>query len=82
MPRFCQITGKHVMKGNRRSHAMNATKRCFLPNLHYHRFWVMSAKRFIVLRVSAKGMRMIDKKGIEVFLRKLHSTSSRLVHYE
>lgn len=56
------------MSGNNVSHANNATKRRYLPNLHYHRFWVSSENRFIRLRVSAAGMRLIDKKGIDVVL--------------
>ncbi|MGP1945586.1 MAG: 50S ribosomal protein L28 [Arsenophonus sp. ER-QC15-MAG3] len=72
MSRVCQITGKRSISGNNRSHAMNATKRRFLPNLHFHRFWVESKKRFIRLRISAKGIRIIDKNGIEVVLNKLH----------
>ncbi|MGP1930312.1 MAG: 50S ribosomal protein L28 [Arsenophonus sp. ET-YP4-MAG3] len=72
MSRICQITGKRSVSGNNRSHAMNATKRRFFPNLHSHRFWIESKKRFIKLRVSTKGIRIIDKKGIEVFFSKLH----------
>ncbi|AGJ61374.1 50S ribosomal protein L28 [Candidatus Moranella endobia PCVAL] len=68
MSRVCQVTGKQPVSGNNRSHAMNATKRRFLPNLHYHRFWMAREKRFIKLRVSTKGMRVIDKKGIELVL--------------
>ena len=60
MSRVCQVTGKRPVTGNNRSHALNATKRRFLPNLHSHRFWVESEKRFVTLRVSAKGMRGID----------------------
>ncbi|MGP1939049.1 MAG: 50S ribosomal protein L28 [Arsenophonus sp. ET-DL9-MAG3] len=71
MSRVCQITGKRSISGNNRSHAMNATKRRFLPNLHSHRFWVESKKRFIRLRVSAKGIRIIDKKGIEAIFSEL-----------
>ena len=56
------------MSGNNVSHANNATKRRYLPNLHYHRFWVSSENRFVRLRVSAAGMRLIDKKGIDVVL--------------
>ena len=65
MSRVCQVTGKQPMVGNNVSHANNKTKRRFLPNLSYHRFWVESEKRWVRLRVSAKGMRIIDKKGIE-----------------
>lgn len=68
MSRVCQITGKKPMKGNHRSHAMNAVKRRFLPNLHFHKFWLENEKKFIKLRVSTKGIRIIDKKGIEKFL--------------
>lgn len=73
MSRICQVTGKRPVSGNNRSHAMNATKRRFLPNLHLHRFWVEIEKRFITLRVSAKAMRIIDKKGIEIVLADLHA---------
>ncbi|MGP1871050.1 MAG: 50S ribosomal protein L28 [Arsenophonus sp.] len=77
MSRVCQITGKRSISGNNRSHAMNATKRRFLPNLHFHRFWVESKKRFIRLRISAKGIRIIDKNGIEVVLNKLHTLDKK-----
>lgn len=73
MSRVCQVTGKRPMSGNKRSHAMNATKRRFLPNLHSHRFWVESEKRFVKLRVSAKGMRIIDKQGIDAVLAELRT---------
>ncbi|CUX96228.1 50S ribosomal protein L28 [Candidatus Gullanella endobia] len=71
MSRVCQVTGKHPISGNNRSHAMNATKRRFIPNIHSHRFWVESKKCFFTLRVSAKGMRIIDKKGIEAIFADL-----------
>ncbi|QJC35445.1 50S ribosomal protein L28 [Enterobacteriaceae endosymbiont of Donacia proxima] len=65
MTKICQITNKKTIKGNNRSHAMNATKRKFSPNIHYHKFWLIKEKKFITLRVSAKGIRLINKKGIE-----------------
>ncbi|VFP80184.1 50S ribosomal protein L28 [Candidatus Erwinia haradaeae] len=68
MSKVCQVTGKRPMTGHNRSHAMNATKRRFLPNLHVHRFWVESEQRFVKLWVSAKGIRIIDKNGIEAIL--------------
>ena len=68
MSRVCQVTGKGPMVGNTVSHANNKKKRRFLPNLHSHRFWVEAEKRFVTLRVSAQGLRIIDKKGIEVVL--------------
>jgi large subunit ribosomal protein L28 len=71
MSRVCQVTGKRPVTGNNRSHARNATKRRFLPNLQTHRFWVESEKRFVKLRLTAKGMRIIDKKGIDIVLAEM-----------
>lgn len=68
MSRVCQVTGKRPLVGNNVSHANNKTRRRFLPNLHNHRFWVESENRFVRLRVSSKGMRIIDKHGIEKVL--------------
>lgn len=71
MPKYCQVTGKKATTGNNVSHAKNRTRRRFLPNIHTHRFWVESENRFIKLRLSAKGMRIIDKKGIDKVLQDL-----------
>lgn len=71
MSRVCQVTGVGPAVGNNVSHSNIKSKRRFLPNLHYHRFWVESEKRFIRLRVSAKGMRIIDKKGIDAVLTEI-----------
>ncbi len=68
MAKVCQITGKRPITGNNVSHANNRTRRRFLPNLHTHRFWVESENRFVRLRVSSKGMRIIDKRGIDAIL--------------
>lgn len=68
MSKVCQVTGKRPMTGNNVSHAHNATKRRFEPNLHWHRFWISSEKRYVRLRVSAKGMRIIDRRGIDSVL--------------
>lgn len=68
MSRVCQITGKRPVAGNNVSHAKNRTRRRFLPNIQSHRFWVESENRFVKLKVSTKGMRIIDKKGIDVVL--------------
>ncbi len=68
MARVCQVTGKSPMSGNNVSHANNRTRRRFLPNLHYRRFWVESENHWVSLRVSAAGMRTIDKKGIDAVL--------------
>jgi len=68
MSKVCQVTGKRPVTGNNVSHAQNKTRRRFNPNLHLHRFWVESENRWVRLRVSAKGMRIIDKKGIDEVL--------------
>jgi large subunit ribosomal protein L28 len=73
MSRICQVTGKRPAVGNNVSHANNKTRRRFLPNLHTHRFWVESEKRYVKLRISAKGMRIIDKKGIDAVLADLRN---------
>lgn len=65
MSKKCQITKKKTMFGNHRSHAMNAKKRKFYPNLHFHKFWSESKKRFIKLKISTKGLRIINKYGID-----------------
>ena len=73
MSRVCQVTGKKPMKGNLVSHANNKTKRTFLPNLHYRRFWVESENRWIRLRVSTNALRTIDKNGIDAVLAVLRA---------
>ena len=73
MARVCQVTGKGPMVGNNVSHANNKTKRRFLPNLQYRRFWIESEKRFLRLRVSNAGLRTIDKNGIESVLADLRA---------
>ncbi len=73
MSRVCQVTGKRTTFGHNVSHANNKTSRRFLPNLHAHRFWVPSENRWVKLRISTKGLRTIDKLGIEVVLKDLRS---------
>lgn len=68
MSRVCQVTGKKPVAGNNVSHANNRTRRRFLPNLHSHKFWVESENRWVKLRVSSKGMRIIDKNGIDTVI--------------
>ena len=77
MSKVCQVTGKRPVTGNNVSHAHNKTRRRFVPNLHYKRFWVASENRFVRLRVSAKGMRIIDKKGIDAILADLRSAGQK-----
>ena len=78
MSRVCQVTGKSPMSGNNVSHAKNRRRRRFLPNLHTHRFWVAAEKRFVSLRVSSNGMRIIDKKGIDTVLQELRSRGEKV----
>jgi large subunit ribosomal protein L28 len=73
MSRVCQVTGKGPMVGNNVSHANNKTKRRFLPNLQYRRFWVESENRFVRRRVTNAALRLIDKKGIDVVLADLRA---------
>ena len=78
MSKVCQVTGKRPVTGCNVSHAHNKTKRRFLPNLHYHRFWVESEKRWVRLRVSSSGMRIIDKKGIDQVLTEIRARGKKI----
>ncbi|MCC5885749.1 MAG: 50S ribosomal protein L28 [Gammaproteobacteria bacterium] len=78
MSQVCQVTGKRPTTGNNVSHANNKTRRRFLPNLHAHRFWVEGEKRFVRLRVSSKGLRIIDKHGIEAVLESLRKRGEKV----
>jgi large subunit ribosomal protein L28 len=66
------------MSGNNVSHAQNRTRRRFLPNLHTQRFWLENEKRFVKLRVSRKGLRIIDKLGIEQVVKNLRDRGEKL----
>ncbi len=74
MARVCQVTGKKPMVGNNVSHANNKTKRRFLPNLQYRRFWLETENRWVRLRLSSAALRTIDKKGIDVVLAELKAS--------
>ncbi|MGL5253396.1 MAG: 50S ribosomal protein L28 [Moraxella sp.] len=78
MSRVCQVTGKRPAVGNNVSHANNKTRRRFLPNLHNHRFWVESENRFVRLRLSTKGMRIIDKVGIDQVLADMRARGEKI----
>lgn len=78
MSKVCQVTGKRPITGNNVSHANNKTRRRFLPNLSYHRFWLESERRYVRLRVSTKGMRIIDKLGIEQVLADLRKRGEKV----
>ena len=78
MSRVCQVTGKKPLTGNSVSHSNTKTKRRFLPNLHSRRFWVASENRWVKLRVSTKGLRIIDKKGIDAVLSDLRASGEKV----
>ena len=71
MSRVCEVTGKKVMYGNNVSHANNKTRRRFDVNLQKKTFWVESLKKSVTLKVSAKGLKIIDKKGIDSVIREM-----------
>ncbi len=64
MSRVCQITGKKAIVGNNVSHSNIKTKRKFNPNLHIKKFYVPELNEWVILKVSAHGLRNINKKGI------------------
>lgn len=71
MSKICMVTGKRPVTGNNVSHSNRKTRRRFMPNIQTHRFWVQDENRFVKLRVSTKGMRIIDKQGISTVLADL-----------
>ncbi|MBV52520.1 MAG: 50S ribosomal protein L28 [Coxiellaceae bacterium] len=76
MSRSCQVTGKGPIVGNNVSHANNKTRRRFLPNLHKKRIWIPSEQRYVTLRVSARGLRTIDKIGIEAAIKRINNNEN------
>lgn len=78
MSKVCQVTGKRPVSGNNVSHANNKNKRRFIPNLQHKRFWVESEKRFVRMRLSTKGIRIIDKKGIDSVLAELRANGHKI----
>jgi len=78
MSRVCQVTGKRPSYGNTVSHANNKRRRRWLPNLHSHRFWLESEKRFVRLRVSTSGLRTIDKLGLEKVVADLRARGEKV----
>lgn len=78
MSRVCQVTGKGPITGNNVSHAKNRTRRRFLPNLQNRRFWVETENKFVRLRVSTKGQRIIDKLGIETVLVEMRARGEKV----
>ena len=78
MARVCQVTGKRPMVGNNVSHANNKTKRRYLPNLQYRRIWVESESRYVKMRLTSAGLRLIDKKGIDVVLKDMRARGEKV----
>ena len=78
MSRVCQVTGKRPISGNNVSHANNKTRRRFLPNIQHKRFWVEEENRFVTLKLSAKGIRTIDKLGITIILERLRANGEKV----
>ena len=78
MSRVCQVTGKRPLSGNNVSNAHNKTRRRFLPNLQSRRFWVETEQRWIKLRVSTSGLRVIDKKGIDTVLANMRARGEKV----
>ena len=78
MSKQCQVTGKIPMSGNNVSKSVNKTRRRFMPNLHKHKFWVESENRFITLNISIKGLRIIDKKGIDEVLQDMRARGEKV----
>jgi large subunit ribosomal protein L28 len=78
MSRVCQVTGKGPKVGNAVSHANNRKRRRFLPNLHTHRFWLEGEKRFVSLRVTTRGLRTIEKRGVEAIVAELRAQGVKL----
>jgi large subunit ribosomal protein L28 len=78
MSRVCQVTGKRPKTGNTVSHANNRKRRRFLPNLHTHRFWLETERRFVTLRVSTRGLRTIEKRGVDVVVAELRARGEQI----
>ena len=78
MARVCQVTGKKPIVGHHVSHANNKTKRRYLPNLQYRRIWVESENRYVKMRLSSAGLRLIDKKGVDVVLVEMRARGEKV----
>jgi large subunit ribosomal protein L28 len=78
MSRVCEVTGKSVAVGNRVSHANNKKRRRFLPNLHTQRFWLEGERRWVSLRVSTRGLRTIEKNGIDSVVADLRAKGKKV----
>ena len=78
MARICQVTGKRPRSGHHVSHANNKTKRRYLPNLQYRRIWVESENRYVKMRLTTAGLRLLDKKGVDVVLAEMRERGEKV----
>ncbi len=78
MSRICQVTGKQALVGNNVSHSKRHTKKRSEINLRKKRFWLEDEKRYICLRVSARGMKIIDKRGLAVVVKEMRSRGEKI----
>lgn len=78
MAKVCQVTGKKPITGNRVSHANNKSRRRFEPNLHSHRFWVPSEGKFVRMKISTSGLKMINKKGIDAVVAEMRARGEKI----
>ena len=78
MSRVCQVNGKRPISGNNVSHANNKTRRRFLPNIQSRRVWVEEENRFVTLKISTKGQRIMDKLGVYKVLEMLRAKGEKI----
>jgi large subunit ribosomal protein L28 len=78
MAQVCEVTGKKPMSGNNVSHANNKTRRKFNPNLHHKRFWVETENRWVRMKVSARGIKVITKRGIDSVLAEMRGKGAKI----
>lgn len=78
MTQVCQVTGKRPIRGMNVSHSHIRTLRRLVPNLHRKRYWVATENRFVTLRLSCHGMKIVDKRGIESVLAELRARGEKI----
>lgn len=78
MAQICQVTGKKPATGFNVSHSNRKTKRRFMPNIQMHRFWSPNENRYVRLKISAKGVRIVDRQGIDKVLTDMRTRGERV----
>ncbi len=78
MSKVCMVTGRGTARGNHVAHCNKKMKRTFQTNVHWKRFWLAGENRWISLKVSTRGMRTIDKKGIEAVLAEMRGRGEQV----